>query len=785
MLLERKYNSLLFAGVLFFCFLISVGFRYQQFETWKQTSAAYFVGERPMMTTLDAPFYLRWAREYNEGTLGQKSALGSYPKNTETFQGRGIPQKFIDPPNISSTSSSSSQPSSYEDMGKNIRNIPLLSSIIALLSPFFNYNYYLTGTLLVPVLSSLFVLPLGIYFFRIGVPASGLLGGLIGTFSGAYYMRSSIGRIDTDMLNLFFTILTALLVLLASGARKERTILLYSMITGLSLWMFHWWYPKAAFTTAFFVVFILSLFVHKIRFRTIILSSLLFVLCAQPTVFLTGAGSVSSQLSRYYHIEKKTVSAVIDNINASASFPNTMTTISEVDHVSMDEVLRRVLSNLIFGWTGIIAFFGLAVFRWKVLLPLAPILALGLFSFQSSNRFIMFLAPFIGIGLGWLLQIGVEGAFYVITQRRKGAGKALSTVEKTNHRGDGIKVKGKSKKAKESQWANIIAWLSMDSFADGRATKGTKNTISNEKIVPKEGTKNTYHKFTEVDWWNWVRQGTLYLGIGFFFWLISGWTAIHYVPGPSIHTGLYATFLAVKKRVPENSVLLTWWDYGHTLIDLGFTTFHDGGSQFTPKTYFIARGLISPDQDELFDITHYLATEGNRGIAENNTSSESLLASVRNPKLKPWDPIYLFFTADMTGKYGAISKLGSWDIVNGGSKPRGYQNLNCNKITNEEITCRGAKIDLKAGKINNQLPIKRMIFIINGKVLREKEFEHNQGYTLQLLIAGQRIVEVQLVDEVVFRSNFNQMFLLGRYREDMYEETYNAFPLSRLFKVKF
>jgi len=43
--------------------------------------------------------------------------------------------------------------------------------------------------------------------------------------------------------------------------------------------------------------------------------------------------------------------------------------------------------------------------------------------------------------------------------------------------------------------------------------------------------------------------------------------------------------------------------------------------------------------------------------------------------LKPWDPIYLFFTADMTGKYGAISKLGSWDIVNGGSKPRGYQNL--------------------------------------------------------------------------------------------------------------
>ena len=291
---------------------------------------------------------------------------------------------------------------------------------------------------------------------------------------------------------------------------------------------------------------------------------------------------------------------------------------------------------------------------------------------------------------------------------------------------------------------------------------------------------------TKVDWWNWVRQGTLYLGMAVFFWLISGQTAISFVPGPSIHTGLYATFLEVKKRVPEDAVLLTWWDYGYAITDAtGLSTFHDGSAQFSPKTYFIARGLISADQDELYDITQFLATEGNRGIANNNNSPEGLMAAVRNPKLKPWDPIYLFFTADMTGKYGAISKLGSWDIVKGGSKPRGYQNLACNKISNEEMNCRGAKIDLKAGKINNQVPLKRMVFIRDGKVLREQEFGHAQGYTLQLLVSGQRIVEVQLIDEFVFLSNYNQMFLLGRYREDLYEETYNAFPFSRLFRFKF
>ena len=81
----------------------------------------------------------------------------------------------------------------------------------------------------------------------------------------------------------------------------------------------------------------------------------------------------------------------------------------------------------------------------------------------------------------------------------------------------------------------------------------------------------------------------------------------------------------------------------------------------------------------VYDNNTYFQDKKTLRISKNNTSQKALLEAVRNPKLKPWNPIYLFFTADMTGKYGAISKLGSWDIANGGSKPRGYQNLACNK----------------------------------------------------------------------------------------------------------
>ena len=70
-------------------------------------------------------------------------------------------------------------------------------------------------------------------------------------------------------------------------------------------------------------------------------------------------------------------------------------------------------------------------------------------------------------------------------------------------------------------------------------------------------------------------------------------------------------------------------------------------------------------------------------------------------------------------------------------------------------------------------------------MLREQEFGHNQGFTLQLMVVGNNIVEVQLIDEAVCSSNYNQMFLLGRYRKDLFEEAHNASPFSRLYRVKF
>ena len=103
------------------------------------------------------------------------------------------------------------------------------------------------------------------------------------------------------------------------------------------------------------------------------------------------------------------------------------------------------------------------------------------------------------------------------------------------------------------------------------------------------------------------------------------------------------------------------------------------------------------------------------------------------------------------------------------------------QINNEEMKCQGANIDLIKGKINNHDNLRRIVFIRDGKVFREKKFSNKDGFTLQMVVLGNRIIEVQLIKEAVFSSNYNQMFMLGRFRKDLFDEINNSYPFSSFY----
>merc|ERR1711991_1091690 len=404
-------------------------------------------------------------------------------------------------------------------------------------------------------------------------------------------------------------------------------------------------------------------------------------------------------------------------------------------------------------------FFGfalLAFLRWRVLIPLLPMLALGLLGFQTSRRFIMFLAPLIGVGLGFLLSLGL---FWILEILRTTIKTNESEIENQNQKNSGqpesIKI-STSKKGKQKENTKL---------------KNQNLESSGQMKQPSSNNFDLFKWLTQP----WFRETLVYGSTALLFFGISTQTAISFVPRPSIPTQLYSTFDEVSKRVPPDSALLTWWDFGFALIDATkLATFHDGSSQFSPKP------------NELSNITQYLATEGNRGINDNNSSPEALLEAVRNPVDVPWDPVYLLFTADMIGKYGAFSKIGSWNLAKGGSQPKGYQNLSSQSIEENVMTCGKTKVDLNQGRINQRVPLKRVVQVMGGRMVGEKKYPNRNGYTLQIIMANPRqFSEIQLMEDDVYLSNFNQMFLLGKFDPEYFEETLNAFPMSRLFRFKF
>lgn len=340
-----------FALAVVICFVLSFYVRYGQYQAWQEQASVFFYNGSPMMTTLDAYYWISQARNYLKGTL-----------------------------DVSQTSA------------------PMLIWLIAKTSGFFGGDLYKAGTFLIMVFAGLFMLPLGFYFYRLGLPAAGILAGLLGTFSYIYMTRSCVGRVDTDTLQLFFPILGAFFVSLINKDRSDKVIYILSASAGLSMLLFEKWYSNIAYFSLFFVASVLYLVFQKIPLKKIAIASAIFLLASNPLTLDVKIMTAWRMFAVYFHLQSA------DKVG-SIAYPNILETITETQKSQVPEVLMSIVSSQGLAVVGLIGFGVCAVFNWRRLLPLLPLFVGGLVAFKSSMRFGMFLAPFVGAGIGYLIDM--------------------------------------------------------------------------------------------------------------------------------------------------------------------------------------------------------------------------------------------------------------------------------------------------------------------------------------------------------------------------------------------
>jgi undecaprenyl-diphosphooligosaccharide--protein glycosyltransferase len=665
----HRYSRALFAVFLFALLFLSLLPRVQQYQTWLENPSAHWVGEVSVASS-DSYYWLRIAREIRDGEtrFEEKDPLQDYPDGRERTQ------------------------------------VPAFSWLIAAVSPAFGGDVYRSGMWLTIVLSSLFIIPLGLYGLAICHPIAGLLGGAVGTFSSIYMHRTSIAHIDTDGGNLCFVWLLAwTIVSVRPGAPWLRN-LAFSALAGLCLAAFCRWYAQPGFWLAYAFTFALHLIAARFPRRQAVQLALLFAVCSNPLNAL-GAFSASVDFLRDYVFASTGALTPLD-------YAFTTQSISEVQPLSVSSMMARIVDARGVAAVGLAGFAVLAVLHWRRAVALLPILALSVLALTTSRRFAIYLAPLVGLGWGFLLSTLMRFAVRTPTERR------LRLVEVATY---------------------------------GVATLG--------------------------------------------FLLAIGRTGYDTKATSSISSEFISSLSTLRKHLEPDSAILIGWAWGYVVADVaGAATFDDGRSPDPIVQYLYARAITGDDPEELAQIAGFLGSHGRdalHGLFDDRSSPEAGLASISEAQFPVPAAVHLLLTKRGIRDFSHYFRIGQWDFKRGRGRVEGYDARLCKRTGETTFSCARRRaqdytVDIEKGTIDGSPALRRCIMIRDGVVQPEIEYPKNQrNLVLQLIDRGWgNDWAGQLLPDVVYRSNFNQMYMLGKYDPTRFEEILDDFPETRTFRLK-
>jgi dolichyl-diphosphooligosaccharide--protein glycosyltransferase len=278
------------------------------------------------------------------------------------------------------------------------------------------------------------------------------------------------------------------------------------------------------------------------------------------------------------------------------------------------------------------------------------------------------------------------------------------------------------------------------------------------------------------------------------FFSTSGYTGFLKHPSPIIDAPTTRALLDIKKIVPKHSAMYTpYWEFGYPLMEIGeFATYHDGGLQGGIRSTLTAMAMTSERQEEMVSLLSYLEDYGfnplNAVIRKENLSADRMMELVFDyPGDFRGENVYVLYLEKMIWKVYSLSYFGTWDFEQRKSAPMDYVEIYCKSLVNNVMTCTDGTIDLNRGFMNDgsiDIPLRAALFVNDGYIVAQKNYPNDEGYYLQVMMKNGKRFMILVADGRLFRTNFNQQYLLGNFDRRYFEEVYNNFPVARVLKVK-
>ena len=257
--------------------------------------------------------------------------------------------------------------------------------------------------ILIPIAAFFTAISISFLFLSLGFGYEGTIAGLGASLSQSIYVRTSIGRVDTDLLNIGFFYLILSLIFSSIRISHHVNKLIFISLAGITNFCFIWWYQRPGF----FIVFLFSLIILQIFYKKNLKESLLqifiFSLFSGPYYVFESFDNIINYINLYLNF------AVNETHNTGLLFPDTFKTITELQKLDFFEY-----SKIVFGenkeWIVLMGILGFIIFICfnfnKSLILITPVTFL-LMSVFIGKRFAIYAIPLYWFGVAYLLICSV------------------------------------------------------------------------------------------------------------------------------------------------------------------------------------------------------------------------------------------------------------------------------------------------------------------------------------------------------------------------------------------